>query len=91
MTAAVVQASGWNHTEIQSGPFTLTAHAVDNPCGMVEDAKYRKSLAESQTSLVGPDAVMPGAKLYALLLHSPFRGQTPKRSASTSTFRVRST
>ena len=75
MTADVVQASGWNHTEVKSGPFTLTAHAVDYPCGMVNDVKYRRSLAEKQTSLIDPGTVMPDARLYALLLHSPFRGQ----------------
>lgn len=78
MTSDMILVAGWNHTEIKSGPFTLTAHAVDSPCGMVDDAKYRKSLAESQSSLIGPEEVMPDAKLYALFLHSPYQGLSAK-------------
>ena len=78
MKSSIVQVAGWNHTEVKSGPFTLTAHAVDSPCGMVEDAKYRKSLAESQSSLIGPEEVMPSAKLYALILHNPYQGTSDK-------------
>jgi hypothetical protein len=76
-SSQVVQCSGWNHTEIAAGPFTLTPHAVDYPCGLVHNAEYRRALAESQGSLISAD-VIPGAKLYALLLHSPFRGRSAK-------------
>ena len=81
LSATVVNSSGWNHTEIRSGPMLLTSHAVETPCGMVHDAKYRKSLAESQSSLIAPEKVIPGAKLYALLLHGPFRGRTQQETA----------
>jgi len=80
-TASVVKTSGWNHSEIKSGPFTLTAHAVDYPCAMVDGAQYRKSLAESQPSFFDPADMIPGAKLYALLVHSPFRGRNAKERA----------
>src|SRR6266568_1243327 len=66
---------------IRNGPMLLTSHAVETPCGMVHDAKYRKSLAESQSSLIAPEKVIPGAKLYALLLHGPFRGRTHQETA----------
>jgi hypothetical protein len=69
---SVVNSSGWNHTEISAGPIVLTAHAVDSPCAMVHDAMYRKSLAESQASFFDPAEQIPGARLYALLIHSPF-------------------
>lgn len=72
LSTSVVNSSGWNHTEISAGPIVLTAHAVDNPCAMVHDAMYRKSLAESQASFFDPAEHIPGARLYALLIHSPF-------------------
>ena len=37
-SSSVMNASGWNHTEIKCEPFTITAHAVDYPCAMVDDA-----------------------------------------------------
>lgn len=72
LVTEVVKSSGWNHTEITAGPIVLTAHSVENPCAMVHDAKYRKSLAESQASFLDPADHIPGARLYALLIHSPF-------------------
>jgi hypothetical protein len=80
-SASVKNASGWNHTEISCNPFTITAHFVDYPCAMVDDAKYRRSLAESQPSFFDPADVIPGAKLYALLVYSPYRGRNAKESA----------
>ena len=35
MTTAVVNSSGWNHNEITCGPFTITSHYVETPCGLV--------------------------------------------------------
>lgn len=64
----------WNHTEIYSGLITLTAHAVQTPCEMVEDAEYKRTLAGSnQDPLFGEE---PGTRLYAVLLHTQFRGRT---------------
>lgn len=74
-TTDVVNSSGWNHNETACGPFTITSHYVETPCGMVEDADYRKSLAESQPSFFTPGSMIPGAKLYALILYSPYRGK----------------
>lgn len=72
-----VQSEGsfWNHTEITSGPMILTAHAVQNPCGLVEGSDYQLSLASDQDALFGTDEPSEDARLYALLLHSPFRGR----------------
>jgi hypothetical protein len=81
LSAAVVQSAGWNHTEITSGPVVLTSHAVETTCGMVYDAKYRRSLAESQASLISPEKMIAGARLYALLLHGPYRGRTREETA----------
>jgi hypothetical protein len=75
LSATVIRSSGWKHTEIRSGPVVLTSHAVEANCGMVYDAKYRRSLAESQTSWIAPEKMMAGARLYALLLHSPYQGR----------------
>jgi hypothetical protein len=75
MTTKVVKASGWNHNEISCGPFTITSHYVETPCAMVDDADYRKSLAESQPSFFDPGDMIQRAKLYALILYSPYRGK----------------
>jgi len=75
MTTDVVNASGWNHNEITCGPFTITSHYVESPCALVDDADYRKSLAESQPSFFDPEDMIQGAKLYALILYSPYRGK----------------
>jgi hypothetical protein len=80
-TASVVNCSGWRHTQITTGPITLTTHAVDGPCGIVQDAQYRKTLAESQPSFFSPETMIPGAKLYALVLYSPFRGRSKAERA----------
>jgi hypothetical protein len=71
----VVNSSGWNHNEITCGPFTITSHYVETPCALVDGAEYRKSLAESQSSFFGPEDMIKGAKLYALVLYSPYRGK----------------
>jgi hypothetical protein len=78
VTSKVIKTRGqfWNHTEIYSGPVTLTAHAVQSPCEMVEDADYKRSLAGSNQGLLFGAA--PGSRLYAVLLHSQFRGRTPE-------------
>jgi hypothetical protein len=81
LSASVVNCSGWRHTEITSGPIRLTTHAVDAPCGTVQDAQYRKTLAESQPSFFSPESMIPGAKLYALVLYSPFRGRSKEERA----------
>lgn len=80
-TASTKNASGWRHTEIAYHPFTITAHAVDYPCAVVDEAQYRKTLAESQTSLFGPDDLLPDAKLYALVTYSPYRGKNKEDTA----------
>lgn len=64
--------SGWNHTEVMSGPILVTAGAVQSPCGPVNKADFRLGLAVSnQGSLfeTGPF----GSHLYVMLLHSGYR------------------
>ena len=78
LTAKVVNSSGWSHTEITGGPFTLTTHAVDGPCGLVDRAEYRDSLAERQGSFFDTARLAPQAKLYGLILHGPYRGKNRK-------------
>jgi hypothetical protein len=74
-STSVVKSSGWNHNEIMCGLFTITSHYVETPCALVDDADYRKSLAESQPSFFDPQDMIKGAKLYALILYSPYRGK----------------
>lgn len=71
----VLNCSGWRHTEITSGPVRFTVHSVESPCAPVDSAQYRESLAESQLSFFDPTVYIPDAKLYALLLHGPYRGR----------------
>jgi len=80
-TAKIVNSSGWCHTEITAGPLILTTHAVDGPCGLVDRAQYRDSLAESQGSFFDPAEMKPSARLYALLLHGPYRGRNGKETS----------
>ena len=75
LSTSVVKSSGWNHNEITCGPFTITSHYVETPCALVDDADYRKSLAESQPSFFDPEHMIKGAKLYTLILYSPYRGK----------------
>lgn len=75
--ATTVKSDGtfWNHTEILSGPVVMTAHAVQAPCGLVDGSDYQLSLACGQDALFGSEEPSADARLYALLLHSPFRGR----------------
>ncbi len=77
VTATTVKSDGsfWNHTEIVSGPVVMTAHSVRTPCGLVEGTDYQLSLASDQDALFGDDEPSEDARLYALLLHSPFQGR----------------
>jgi hypothetical protein len=75
LTTDVINCSGWRHTEITTGPIKCTAHAVKSPCALVDDAEYRRSLAESQPSFFSPTSFIPDAKLYALILHGPYLGR----------------
>ena len=77
VVAKTVKSDGgfWNHTEIVSGPVIMTAHSVQAPCGLVEGTDYQLSLARKQDALFGEDQASENARLYALLLHSPFRGR----------------
>jgi hypothetical protein len=60
----------WNHTEIVSGPVTLTAATVPTPCGMVRQADYRLGLAETNQLRLWEDNPPEDAPLYVLLVHS---------------------
>jgi hypothetical protein len=75
--AQTVKSDGsfWNHTEIVSGPVIMTAHSVQTPCGLVAGTDYQLSLASDQDALFGDDEPSEHARVYALLLHSPFRGR----------------
>ncbi|HEY3373529.1 MAG TPA: hypothetical protein VGK02_00495 [Candidatus Aquicultor sp.] len=71
----------WNHTEITSGPVTLTAATVSAPCAMVDACDYRRGLARTaQGQLFNPDPpyVIPSEddpdRCYVILTHSRYRG-----------------
>lgn len=69
----------WNHTEFHSGPIILTAHAVQTPCELVDDAEYRRTLAESNYGSIFEDDDGfddPSTRVYVVLLHGRFRGRT---------------
>lgn len=74
VTAHVVPGEGgWNHTEVRSGPIIMTASSVQTPCGIVEKAEFRKTLARNNEMRLwhepGDDPAAD-APLYVLLLHS---------------------
>jgi hypothetical protein len=74
MATAIKRAPGsrWNRTEVHSGPILLVEHAVDTPCALLEYARYRETLAESnQLRFQFPDDPRAHqAPLYVALLHS---------------------
>jgi hypothetical protein len=73
VTAEVVRAnkSGWNHTEVRSGPVVLTANSVQAPCALVERAEFRLTLArDAQLPLFPDERITDESPLYVLLLHS---------------------
>ena len=49
--------------------------SVQTPCGLVDGSDYQLALACDQDALFGDDDPSEAARLYALLLHSPFRGR----------------
>lgn len=78
----VVRGDGnWNHTELRSGPVVLTASSVAKPCGPVDIAEFRETLARDNAQRLWhePGDVPPAdAPLYALLLHSKSAWVTPE-------------
>lgn len=64
--------------ELRTGPVSLTAHTVPEPCGQVKKYHYRKSLAKGNQATLFPDDRPVGDSLYVLLLHSPYRRRTFK-------------
>lgn len=78
MSHRVVKASGsgWNHTEVLAGPVLLTAGAVQSPCGPVNKADFRLSLAASNQGSLFDGGPM-GSHMYVMLLHSGFRSYLP--------------
>ena len=77
-TATVEHSKGspMQRTELRSGPLSLTAHAVQSPCGEVKRYQYRQSLASgNQPTLFDYDFPV-GDTLYVLLLHGPYRART---------------
>jgi hypothetical protein len=76
--------SGWNHTEVSSGPVVMTASSVAYPCGLVEPSDFRISLAEdNQLELwsSSSDEERSSAPLYAMILHSRSRWATSAERA----------
>jgi hypothetical protein len=69
----------WYHTEIIAGVVVLTANTVPEPCALVDKAIFRETLARVnvQLSLLDPEPPTEDLSLYALLLHSRSRWQTP--------------
>ncbi len=67
--------SNWNHVEVHNDPVVLTANSVPYPCGMVDPANFRETLAEgNQLSFWDDDARPQAAELFVVLLHSKYRG-----------------
>ncbi|MDX6591615.1 MAG: hypothetical protein QOJ13_811 [Gaiellales bacterium] len=67
----------WYHTELRSGPVILTESSVSRPCGPVDKAEFRVTLAKSNWLTLFPDERQTAdAPLYALLLHSKSRWPT---------------
>lgn len=61
----------WWHTEVRAGPVVLTESAVRTPCGLVNRAEFRKTLArDGQMSFFESDVRLDGDSLYLLMLHS---------------------
>jgi hypothetical protein len=70
---------GWNHTELEAGGVVLTASTVQTPCGLVERAEFRLTLASDNQLPLWTDPTTvppPDAPLYAILLHSRSRWDT---------------
>lgn len=83
ITAAVAKAdkSGWNHTEIRSGPVVLTQNSVQSPCALVDKAEFRCTLAEHSQLTFWPEDRPADATLYGLLLHSRSVWEAPEQYA----------
>jgi hypothetical protein len=77
-TAERSSTSGWNHTEIRSGPVVLTETSVQVPCDLVTRAEFRMTLAQSNQLSFWDDSPSDGNNpLYVLLLHSRSRWEDP--------------
>lgn len=76
MTGAVLKAdhSGWNHTEVRSGPIVLTENSVPKPCAPIPQADFRTTLAQTNPTLFDVEPI-PGDEpdsLYVALIHSRY-------------------
>lgn len=66
-------------TELWGGPVCVTVHTVQHPCGKVKKYKYRRSLAQgNQGTLFDAWDGEEAQTLYAVILHGPLAGRTPK-------------
>jgi hypothetical protein len=72
-TAERSSTSGWNHTEIRSGPVVLPETSVQVPCDLVTRAEFRMTLAQSNQLSFWDAEPSNGQPLYVLLLHSRSR------------------
>ena len=90
MTADTVESPGSNkhHVEVRSGPVVLTESLVSYPCAMVDRSNFRTTLAEANTFTLfdlptedEPEEFESGEELFALLLHSKYRGATAEDNA----------
>jgi hypothetical protein len=81
LSAVTVKSGGtwWNHVEVCAGPLVITAHSVSVPCGPLPSSKYQLTLASDNQLALFDDARRP-TKLYAMLLHSRYRGRNPQDS-----------
>jgi len=71
--------SSIKRVELRTGPISLTAHTVPEPCGRVKKYHYRRSLAKGNQASLFPEHDSPvGDSLYVLLLHSPYKRRTLK-------------
>lgn len=81
-TAVRAPIGGWYHTELRAGPIILTANAVQTPCGLVERAEFRMTLASGNEQLSlwdDPREVSSEARpLHVLLLHAASTWDTPQ-------------
>lgn len=74
--AAVERSKGSSikRTQFRSGPVSLTAHAVQEPCGPVKKYEYRHSLAQGiWPTLFDVEPERAADTLYVVLLHGPYR------------------
>ena len=73
MTTKVVKASGWNHNEISCGPFTITSPYIRRHLRHGRRRGLQEIPSRESAIFLDPGDMIQGAKLYALILYSPYQ------------------